>query len=318
MRIHTLSGAGLPISAIAYGCWGIGGYTPGATSYGHTDDAVSLRALRAAVDHGVTLFDTAPAYGAGHSEELLGEALAPVRDRVVIATKGGCEDFSTGFHFSPQSLTRALEGSLRRLRSDHVDLYQLHNPPPEVIADGAIWDLLDGWRRQGRIRAIGISVRTPEDGLAALAASPATLQVNFNLADQRALSLGLLDRAAAAGVAVLARTPLCFGLLAATADQPPVFGPDDHRSRWSAEQIALWIKASNLFLERLSMRTGQSRAQLALRYCLSHPAVAAVIPGMANEGEVAENTMVGDAEPLPQAELDAIRDIYAHNEFFIR
>src|SRR5215472_7737118 len=133
MNYRPLGRTGLIVSEIGFGAWGIGGRTVEQTSYGDTDDGVSLAALARALDRGITFFDTASAYGDGHSEELLGVALAPHRDRVVIATKAGYTRFDQPPDYAAQPLRRSLEASLRRLRSDHVDLLQLHNPSLDML-----------------------------------------------------------------------------------------------------------------------------------------------------------------------------------------
>jgi aryl-alcohol dehydrogenase-like predicted oxidoreductase len=123
----------LRVSVIGFGAWGIGGLTPKATSYGETDDAVSRRALHEALDLGITFFDTSSVYGDGRSERLIGELAASQRDRMVIATKGGIAPGYAGYDFSSPALRASLEASLRRLRTDHVDLFQLHNASAEVV-----------------------------------------------------------------------------------------------------------------------------------------------------------------------------------------
>src|SRR5207249_10447963 len=123
----------LEISEIGFGAWGIGGASAGAVSYGPTDDGESLRALRRAFDLGVTFYDTADLYGHGHSEQLIGAAFRDIRTRVVLATKVGFLAPYGPQDFSPRHVRTALEGSLRRLQTDYVDVYQLHNPPMDLL-----------------------------------------------------------------------------------------------------------------------------------------------------------------------------------------
>src|SRR5690348_6794459 len=125
MRYRSLGKSGLTVSEIGFGAWGIGGRTAGETSYGETDDQRSRAALDRAFDLGITFFDTANVYGDGHSETLIGEAFAQKRDRVVIGTKAGLIRFGEAPDFSPEALRRSLAGSLKRLQSDYVDLFQL-------------------------------------------------------------------------------------------------------------------------------------------------------------------------------------------------
>src|ERR1041384_5899737 len=127
MRSRAL-GRALTVSEIGFGAWGIGGATPGATSYGATDDRVSLRAIEKALDLGITFFDTSNVYGYGHSEELLGQVLAGRRAQAVIATKAGLVRYGDPVDLSPDAIRTSLEQSLCRLRTDRVDLLLLHNP----------------------------------------------------------------------------------------------------------------------------------------------------------------------------------------------
>lgn len=282
----------LRVSVIGFGAWGIGGQTPGATSYGKTDDAVSRRALHEAIEQGINFFDTSSVYGDGHSEALIGELTARERDRMVIATKAGITPGYQGYDFSPASLRASLEGSLRRLRTDRVDLFQLHNPDLDtVVAFDGLGDLVERLRAEGKIRTFGISTRSPDDALTLLDRPGIDcFQVNFNLLDWRALDCGLFERAANAGKAIIARTPLAFGFIAGHLTADAQFDPSDHRSRWSREQIAIWVDAAaDIFT---SLGRGQSpaeRAAIALQFCLSFAAVATVIPGMTTPAEVEAN-----------------------------
>src|SRR4051812_21278812 len=162
MRYRSLGSTGLRVSEIGFGTWGLGGAANGAMAYGPTSDAESLRALQAALDQGINFFDTADLYGYGHSEQLLGKAFAGVRDRVVIASKGGMVDGSGKQDFRPAYLRAALERSLARLGTDYVDLYQLHSPPADLLVrDGSIVAELQKLKGEGKIRAYGLSARSP-------------------------------------------------------------------------------------------------------------------------------------------------------------
>lgn len=311
---RRLGNSGIRVSQVGFGAWAIGGSTPGATSYGATDDQSSLRALRRALDCGITFYDTAYVYGYGHSEELIGQAFAgPDRDRVVIATKAGLFTYGEPVDFTPAALRRSLETSLRRLRTDRVDLFQLHNPSIELLRDQAeeLIGLAEDLKADGLIRAFGISVRSPQEGVFAIERyRPAAIQTNFNMLDQRCIDSGLFEAAEAADTAVVARTPLSFGFLAGTLTVDSVFPPDDHRSRWPRDQIARWVTGADALLATRQDAAGQTPSQYALRYCLSFPAVAAVIPGILSEAEADANAAAGRLPPLSAAELAAIRNVY--------
>jgi aryl-alcohol dehydrogenase-like predicted oxidoreductase len=314
MRYRPLGRSGIAVSEIGFGAWGIGGATPGATSYGRTDDAVSLRALEEALARGINFFDTSSVYGYGHSEKLLGRALRDCRDRVVIATKSGLTEYGAPTDFSPRRIRSTLTESLRRLQTDYVDILQLHNPPPARIRDAAdICESIARLKGEGLIRAFGVSVREPADGLLALVhLDPDVIQTNFNLLDQRALDCGLLDEAEAAACAIIARTPLCFGFLGGQVNETTTFPPDDHRSRWPRSQISAWGSGGRAMLAHADRR--QTPSQFALQFCLSFAPVTSVIPGMLRREEVIENAAASELGALNQATRAALRTLYAKLE----
>ncbi len=318
MRYRTLGTTGLTVSEIGFGAWGIGGLSNGASSYGRTDDQISKDSLRLAYALGVTFFDTADVYGYGHSEELIGEALGAERHNIVIASKGGFLEHLGLQDFTPAFLRKAVESSLRRLGTDYLDLYQLHSAKlDQVKAEGAV-ECLQDLRREGKIRAMGISVRSPEDGLiAARDMGFQSIQVNFNLADQRALDVGLFDICHEKGIAIIGRTPLCFGFLTGQYTETTEFDSRDHRMTRSAEQRALWVKASRLFGEVLADNETASVTQQALRFCLSYPEVSTTIPGMLEPAHVRENTAASDLGPLSQDKLRRLRKLFQEHEFYL-
>ena len=240
MRYRPLGHTGLQVSEIGFGAWGIGGATRGATSYGPTDDAESVRALRKALELGITFYDTSDIYGAGHSERLIGQAFRAMRSRVVIASKAGFLEHDGPQDFSPAHLCAALERSLERLQTEYLDLLQLHSPSADVLVREEVLTTLQALKRQGAIRAAGVSLRSPADIPAVIASGIyKAIQVNFNMTDQRLIEQGLLERCEAAGIGVIARTPLCFGFLTGKYQPESAFGDQDHRSRWSDAQRAL-------------------------------------------------------------------------------
>ncbi len=313
MEYRPLGATGIRVSIIGFGSWGIGGLTPGPTSYGETDDAVSRRAISQALYEGINFFDTSSVYGDGHSESLLGEAFAGQRDRVVIATKGGIQPAYAGYDFTAQALRTSLEGSLRRLRTDYLDVFQLHNASAAVVQSlSHLGEVLTRFKEEGKVRAFGFSTPTPEDAVALVDfPGTASLQVNWNMLDWRAQESGLFDRAAAKGIGIIARTPLAFGFLTGQFTAGTVFDSSDHRSRWSAEKIAAWTDATDdLFL---ALGTGQSSADnaaTALRFCVSFDSVATVIPGMITPDEVHANAAASRKGPLTADEIRCVNAVY--------
>ncbi|MEI8088440.1 MAG: aldo/keto reductase [Opitutaceae bacterium] len=315
VRSRALGCTGLEVSEIGFGTWGLGG-----DSYGPVEDAASLATLRFAYDSGVTFYDTSDLYGGGHSEKIVGEALRDVREHVMIATKVGLlphSGFEMPSDFSPRHIRDALEASLRRLQTDYVDLYLLHSPTIETLrGDPAIMDTLRELQQSGKIRAFGASVRSPGDGMLAIREFDLpVIQVNFNLIDQRALTCGLFDLAKQRGTGIVIRTPLCFGYLTGKLNGNETLPGKDHRANWPVEQLRRWAGAPDLFS---FINEGRSRTavQLALRFCLDHPAVSTVIPGMMCEAEVRENLAAGSLAPLSTEEQERIQLVYANHEFY--
>jgi aryl-alcohol dehydrogenase-like predicted oxidoreductase len=319
MRYRTLGSTGIRVSEIGFGTWGIGGNAGGAVAYGPTDDRESRRAILAALDRGVNFFDTADFYGFGHSESVLGDALRGVRDRVVIASKAGMVDLHGAQDFSAGYLRQSLERSLSRLGTDYVDLYQLHSPPIETLRrnEGTL-ETLVRLQRDGKIRAFGISARSPEDALVAIREFRfESVQVNFNLVDQRAAENGLFDLCRQDNVGVIVRTPLCFGFLTGKVDAESGFDSSDHRLRWSVEQRRRWADSVRAFVSALGQRRSQTPAQIALRFCLSFGAVSSVIPGMLTVGEVEENTYTSVLGELDERDRSALSGAYRSGDFFV-
>lgn len=318
MEYRTLGRTGLSVSEIGFGTWGIGGIVRNAVAYGPTDDAQSRRVLRMALERGITFYDTAPLYGYGHSEELLGEAFRAVRDEVVIASKVGMVDSNARQDFSPEHLRTSVEGSLQRLQTDYLDLLQLHDPPIRLLeAGGEIFRTLEILQKEGKVRAYGISVRAPEDAFTAVQRFGfSCVQANLNLLDQRAVEGGLLDFCQREEVGLIARTPLCFGFLTGAYGEEEDFAAGDHRGLWPAEQRRRWTQAPRLFDEAIP-RKGETLAQRALRFCLSYPAVSTVIPGSLTESQLEENVAASRLGPFPKEERRRFEEVYREHEFFI-
>ena len=319
MKYRALGRTGLVVSEIGFGAWGIGGRTVGTTSYGDTDDRTSLAALGAALDAGITFFDTSAAYGNGHSEALIGQALRGHRAKAVVATKAGYESWDRPPDFSAAAITASTEASLWRLDSDYIDLLQLHNAPTSALQSDDVRRALDGLLASGKIRAWGASAKSPADALDALRlAEVAVVQANFNMMDVRAASDGLLEEVARRQAGFIGRTPLCFGFLAGTIRRDTVFPAGDHRNGWSRAQLDNWIDGAAELLAALSARPGAEGAESALRFCLSFPAVSSVIPGILTPAEAAGNARASGAGALPAPAVEAVLAINRRRQFFVR
>jgi aryl-alcohol dehydrogenase-like predicted oxidoreductase len=306
MKYRVLGRTGLKVSEVGFGAWAIGGNAHG-NSYGPTDDNQSLAAIGRALEHGCNFFDTADVYGHGHSEELLGQALREHRSEVVIATKVG-GDFYHGtprMNFTSEYLEFALGKSCERLGSDYVDLYQLHNPPIQLIKDGRVFKTLEKLKVAGRIRHYGISIHDPQEGLLAMRNSEiGAVQTVFNILRQEAKNQ-LFREAARNNVGVIAREPLANGFLAGKLNAESIFPLGDIRHNFPPEYISqLAMAVGQLrFLESKS----RTLAQAALRFVLDHKDISTAIPGGKNPEQVDEDFASSGSPSLTGEELLRIK-----------
>ncbi|MBI4336896.1 MAG: aldo/keto reductase [Chloroflexi bacterium] len=304
MRYRTLGRTGLEVSEVGFGAWAIGGNAYG-NSYGPTDDETSVGSLHKALELGCTFFDTADVYGRGHSEELLGTVLGS-RPDVVVATKVGGNFYRhpdrTVTDFSPKYIRFACEQSLRRLRREAIDLYQLHNPPPDLVILGHAFQALDQLRQEGKIRFYGLSIRSPYEGLAAIRTGRTdTLQLVYNLLRQEAAQ-DLLPAAQGRDIGTIAREPLHNGFLTSKYTADAAFVPGDIRHAWPRVYIAQLVQAAQQ-LGSLAMPGKRTLAQVALRFVLDNPAVSCVIPGSKTPEQVVENMAASELPPLLPEDL---------------
>ena len=317
MKYRALGRTGLIVSEIGFGAWGIGGRTVAHTSYGDTDDVTSLSALARALDRGITFIDTSSAYGNGHSEELIGQAFQGRRDRVVIATKAGYDSWDRPPDFSAAAILRSAEGSLARLRTDYIDLFQLHNAPRDVLEDNDVREVLASLQNAGKIRSWGVSAKSPGEAIEALALGAPVIQANFNMMDVRAVTSGLLDDVARRQRGFIGRTPLCFGFLSGTIRRDTVFPPGDHRLGWARAQLDNWIDGASDLLAAVKAAPGAEGVRAALRFCLAFDALATTIPGILSPAEVDENAAASDFGPLPAVAIEAVLRVNRERNFFV-
>ena len=308
-------------SVIGLGSWGIGGVTSGATSYGRLDEQEATDCIWAALESGITFFDTSSVYGS--SEQRLGSVLSTVRNNVTIATKGGLPSYTEAPDFSPSGLMRMLEQSLTKLNTDHIDLYQLHNPPSDVfISESLLHRFLDDIKEQGLVKAIGVSVKSPDDIVSLSKSFPfETVQLNINMLDVRALDRGVLDFCELNNINVIARTPLCFGYLSLSLNEDSKFEDRDHRSTWSMAQKRAWISGAQkaqILAQQSDTEDNASPASRAIRFCLLHPAVKAVLTGGMSRKEVEENALAGSQQGLLPQCLEHISQLNKQHSFYVR
>jgi len=318
MEYRPLGRTGLTVSEVGFGAWGIGGRTVGTTSYGDTDDITSLAALARAAEVGITFFDTSSAYGNGHSEELIGRAFRQRRHRVVIATKAGYDAWDRPPDFSAAAVVASAERSLARLQTDYLDLLQLHNPGIEALREGDLREALTRLVAAGKVRAWGVSAKSPSEAIAALReCDAAVVQANFNMMDVRAVTSGLFEEVAHRQAGFVGRTPLCFGFLAGTIGRETGFPPGDHRLGWSRAQLDNWIDGAQDLLAAVSAAPGTAAVQSALRFCLAFPTLSTIIPGLLTPAEVDQSAAASAQGPLSAAAVEAVMAINRTRQFFV-
>lgn len=316
MHYRRLGRTELMVSEVGFGALPIGGLR-----WGHVTDEDAIASVRRAFDLGVNFFDTADLYGRGHSEELLAEALGKVRPHVLIATKAGM-DFYRGEpvrnNFEPAYLRTALEKSLERLKTDYVDLFQLHNPPQKLAKNDAVWETLADLRREGKLRFYGVSARTANDARACIRNAEAldeprtlgdTLQVAYNLLDQEAADKDVFVEAHRHDWGVICRVPLASGALSGKYAPGHRFPPNDFRSDWPSERLA--ATAAKVDALRFLEKPGRTMAQSALAFCLAQPAVSTVIAGAKSVDQAEQNAAASEGQQLTAEELRTVEDLRA-------
>lgn len=312
--------SGLKVSALGLGCWAIGGpFWAGETplGWGKVDDAESIRAIHRALDLGVTFFDTANVYGAGHSERVLAQALAGRRDQVVIATKFNAlfdEETRqvTGGDASPAGIRQACEGSLRRLETDYIDVYLFHDNgfPPEEAQP--VRDTLEALVKEGKIRTYGWSTDFPKSAeLFAQGQHCAAIEAQLNVLDDNPAIIDVCERY---GLALINRGPLAMGLLTGKYAVGTGVSIDDVRGQKSPE----WMKyfkdgqPNPEFLKKIAAvreiltSNGRTLAQGALAWLWARSENNIPIPGFRTVKQVEENAKAMQFGPLTQSQVEEI------------
>lgn len=314
MRYHHIGKTDIKISEIGFGAWGIGGLTKNATSYGTTDDKTSIEALNYAHDVGINFFDTSNVYGDGHSEYLIGKTFKNKRDNIVIATKFGLHAFDKPITLDKQHIRASVEGSLKRLQSDYIDILQSHKITRHNLKNYPdILDTLHELKKEGKIRAFGFSTNQPQDCFHILQEHDIDIyQGNLNLLDMRFLEHipAIMPKKE---LSFIARTPFAFGFLAENFPMDITFNAHDHRSLWSIEQQQTWIKTANELLCAMgckNINATEERCAYALNFCLSVPYVKTVIPGIMCKEHVDLNIHACQQTKLNEQELKDILLLY--------
>lgn len=332
MRYTQLGATDLTVSEIGFGCARLGGV------FQAVPPAEMLGALLRAREDGITFFDTSDMYTQGESEAMLGKAFARRRSEVVIASKVGyClparrklisrvkplvrpviqrlgitrahlpsgASGALSQDFSPGYIIQAVEGSLRRLRTDYLDLYQLHSPPAAVLESGDFLAPLEKLKRDGKIRYFGVSCETTADALICLRyPAISSLQLRLSLLDQSALD-DVVARAQAQGVALIARECYAGGLLAKSPDALNLGAIISDEAERAAKHDEI------LSYARLAEQTGRTLAELALQFVLGIEAVSVTLVGIRTQAQLAGTLRHLAAPALAETERQALRAQWA-------
>ena len=306
---RILGKSGIVVTKIGLGLWAIGG-----DSWGPTEDRESLDTIDAALDAGVTFFDTADVYGAGHSEELLGRAMAGRREKFVVATKIGWQNFdrerNQSAYDTVAKLIAGVESNLRRLGTDHVDVIQSHidfrEPTMEIFLEG-----FHRLQRDGKVRAYGVSTSDLEY-LKAFNADGgcATLQIDYSILN-RTPEADIFPYCAEHGIGVIVRGPLAMGILTGKFGPDTQFSEGDFRQRWQDDpgERATYLEDLAKVEKLRPLAQGRTLAQLALQFVLAHPAVTVAIPGAKTSGQLDDNVGAALLPPLTPEEMAHIDGI---------
>lgn len=296
MQFRKFGNTSLLVSEIGFGAWAIGGAASVGTipiGWGDADDEVSKKAIYRALENGINFFDTADIYGLGHSETLLGETVGN-NDKVIIATKAGNVGRNgqlTG-DYSKQYILQACEASLKRLKREVIDYYQLHTARLAHLQQGECIEAMQLLQQQGKIRYWGLSLNTFEPDAEANYLIDRQLgsgfQLVFNIINRRALHL--MKRAADAGYGIIVRMALQFGLLTGKFDAGVTFADTDHRKNRLPKEVIDTSAAALQPVWTLCQKYGLTKTQLALSYILSYPQVSTIIPGIRTPEQADSNT----------------------------
>ena len=320
---RILGRSGIEISAMGLGCWAIGGpFWEGETphGWGDVDDSESIRAIRSALNLGVTFFDTANVYGAGHSEEVLGAALGADRSRAVIATKFNATFDETtrqitGSDSSPEGIRKACEDSLRRLNTDYIDLYQFHDNGYPAEKAEPVRETLEALVREGKIRAYGWSTDFPDRARVFAKGEHCTaIQLQLNVLDDNPEVIAVCEEH---DLAAINRGPLAMGLLTGKYTARYKIAADDVRGKKSPGWMKyfkdghpnpVWLKKRDA-VKAVLTQGGRSVSQGALAWLWARSSQTVPIPGFRTVKQVEENVRAMDFGPLTpgqMAEIDLI------------
>jgi aryl-alcohol dehydrogenase-like predicted oxidoreductase len=305
MRYRTFGRTGLCVSTVSMGSNRLG--DPG------VDPAVWPPIVERALQLGVTFFDTSISYNQGRSEAILGEVTSRHSEPTVISTKVGFDiDFEVSQDrpirdYSAMAILRDVDGQLRRLRRDTIDMYMLHSPSISVLETQDWATAIDTLKRQGKIAWFGISTSDHASGIWSIEHGADLLQIEYDLLNPSAED-ELLPLAMQHNVGIMARTPLARGLLTGKFKAGEPIPPEQHWRRPTGDQLQLRLERVEQL--RFLERPGQTLGQAALRFVLAHPAVHCVVPGARTVAQLEWNVPAADGDLLAE-ELSRVQQLHA-------
>ncbi len=307
----------LIVSEVGFGVWSV------ATKWwGVTEEKLSISLLQHAFDMGINFFDTADIYGNGYGEEILAKAFPSSRDKKIYATKFGYDIYSNkgerkGHTEMPQKFTGkdiefSCEQSLKRLKTDYIDIYQLHNPRMDFINNDDVLETLDKLQRQGKIRSFGMALGPDigwlDEGLDSMNHSPETLQIIYNLLEQEP-SKSLFKKAKETNTSLIARVPHASGIMDGSFTKDKVYSKDDHRSHRRQKWMEAGLDARDDF-EFLFKDNGRTIGQAAILFPLSEKNICTVLPNFTSHEEIEEYTKVSEVPPFTEEEIEKIENLW--------
>ncbi|MBI3744438.1 MAG: aldo/keto reductase [Chloroflexi bacterium] len=322
MKYRKLNRTDLSLSEIGFGVW-----TVATNWWGVIDEASGVKLLQKALDLGVNFYDTADTYGNGIGETILAKAFKGKRNEIVIGTKFGYDWYThagarTGHKelpqdWSPKFIRKACEESLRRLGTDHIDLYQLHNPRIAAINDDAIFDTLEQLHREGKIRyygsAIGPDIGWFDEGKASMESRHVhSVQIIHSILEQDP-SRKFFPIAKATNTGMLSRVPHASGLLDGTVNEHTVFPESDHRAHRKREWLDSSlnkVKQIQFLRENYEMTIGQA----ALQFVLAEPNIISILPNLTNEPQLIEFCAATAKSPIAKADVQRLYALF-DNDF---
>ncbi len=319
MRYRSLGHSDLVVSEVGFGTW-----TLVTDWWGRTDDPHDM--IKAALDEGITFFDTAPVYGADGAGETILRDYLKGRDDIVLTTKIGYDidaprteiQGARPYDWEPSSIRRQVDSSLARLATDHIDLLQLHNPRIEPIVDDALWETLVALKTEGKVRELGVALGPAigwvEEGNVSIDTRPiTTLQTVFNILEQEpGLSFAAREQVRNGNISLIARVPHASDTLSGKITLDTVFPPGDHRAHRNRDNMLDNFEKAGTLGFLYTPETGRTIGQAAISGILANPNFATVLPTVLSVDEVREYARASEL-PLTDAEASAVDSLRERN-----